>query len=129
MNKTTENLLAALESYIPPDTVAVVFRLYYNIHSGKVIDVSTDLLHTDDPDVDSIEISRQEADTYPQYDPNITIVDRKIVRKRKQFDTTQQPYCLKVKYSTHGDIATDDYNMLIINSRGKNQWKYKSLIQ
>lgn len=125
MNKTTENLLAAIESYVPPEVVPIVFRLYYNIHSGKVVDVSTDLLYNNDPDVDSIVISRQEADTYPQYNPNITIVDGKIVKKHRNFETTQQAYCLKVKSSVSGNIATDDYNMLIINNHGKNQWQYK----
>lgn len=119
MNKTTENLWRALENYVPPKTKPVVYKLVYDPATGKPLDVTT--TETDQP---YIEITRKEADTYPHQDPRVSVVDGKIVRRIKKLQSHEIPNRLQVVADTNGDIATDDYNMLIINSSSNNRWKY-----
>ena len=118
MNKTTENLWQALENYKPPETKPVIWKLVYDPDTGKPLNVITE--ETDQP---YIEITRKEADTYPHQDPRVTVVDGKIVRAVKKLQLQEIPNRLQVVLNDNGDIVTDDYNMLIINNRGKNKWK------
>jgi hypothetical protein len=119
MNKTTENLLTAIESYIPPQVEKIVYKLVYNIDTGKPICVTTD-----NTDLPWIEISREFADSQPQLDPRVTVVDSKIVVQTKKIKQTEEPGRLLVVKDHNGNIATDDYSMLIINSKGNNRWSY-----
>lgn len=119
MNETTENLWRALENYTPPETKPVIWRLVYDPVSGKPLNVIIE--ETDQP---HIKITRAEADTYPHQDPRVSVVDGKIVRTVKRLQSQEIPYRLQVVADTNGDIATDSYNMLIINSNGKNRWHY-----
>ena len=118
MNKTTENLVQAFKNYTAPKTVQTVYRLTYNKDTGKPIAVTTDLV-----DHPYVEISRELADTQPQLDPRYKVIDGVLVKQTKKILATEEPNTLAVKVSDSGDIATDDYNMLIINSNGKNKWK------
>jgi hypothetical protein len=119
MNKTTENLWQALENYTPPETKPVVWKLVYEVDTGKPISVITG--ETEQP---YIEITRAEADTYPHQDPRVSVVDGKIVRRIKKLQPHEIPNGLQVVPDVNGDIATDGYNMLIINSTGNNRWRY-----
>jgi hypothetical protein len=119
MNKTTENLWKALENYIPPVNKTLVWKLIYDPETGKPISVTTD--ETDQP---YIEISRNEADTYPHQDPRVSVVDGKIVRRVKKLSLQEIPNRLQVFPNDKGNIATDTYNMLLLNSSGNNRWKY-----
>lgn len=120
MNKTTENLINALKNYTPIETVAVVYRLTYDEKTGKPIAVTTE--PTDHP---YIKISREEADTQPHLDPRVRVENGKLVRHVKRLTSTEEPNRLSVKLDPAGNIATDDYNMLIINSTGNNRWQYE----
>jgi len=119
MNKTTENLWKALENYNPPDVKKVSWKLIYDTKTGKPLSVTTD--ETDQP---YIEISRTEADTYPHQDPRVSIVDGKLVRRVKKLKSYERPNRLQVFPSANGNIASDPYNMLIINNSGNNRWTY-----
>ena len=117
MNKTTENLIQVLKEYIPPETVQVVYRLVYNKESGIPLRVTTE------PTVDThIEISQEEASLQPQLDPRVRIENGKLVRHVKKIAQSEEPNRLGVTLNVAGNIATDDYSMLIINSTGKNKW-------
>lgn len=120
MNETTKNLWRALENYTPPETKPLVWRLVYDPVTGKPLNVITD--ETNRP---YIEITRAEADTYPHQDPRVSVVDGKIVRNIKRLQSQEIPYRLQIVSDENGDVATDDYNMLIINSNGKNRWRYE----
>ena len=119
MNETTANLWRALEEYTPPVTEKIVWKLVYDPESGKPIEVTTGKT-----ELSYIEISRQEADTYPHQDPRVSVVDGKIVRRTKSISTSEIPNRLQVFLAENGNIATDSYNMLLINSTGNNRWKY-----
>lgn len=119
MNKTTENLIQALKKYKPPETATVTYRLVYDVETGKPITVTTE-----PTDHAYIEISRQEADTQPQFDPRVRVENGQLIRHVKRLVLTEQPNKLTVLLDSDGDIATDDYNMLIINSSGTNRWRY-----
>lgn len=125
MNKTTENLWQALREYSPPETKPVIFRLFYNVKTGKPVELTTENKETNSVDIDWIEISRAEANTYPHQDPRVSVVDGKIHRAIKKITALDEPNRLRVKQNSNGNIATDDYNMLIINRAGKNRWKYE----
>jgi hypothetical protein len=119
MNETTENLWRALENYTPPETKPTVWKLVYDLATGKPLNVTIE--ETDQP---YIEITRDEANTYPHQDPRVSIVDGKIVRTVKKLQSQEIPNILQIVSNKDGDIATDSYNMLIINNSGKNRWKY-----
>jgi len=119
MNKTTENLWKALENYTPPEIKPMVWKLIYNPVTGKPITVTSD--ETEHP---YIEISRNEVDTYPHQDPRVSVVDGKLVRRVKKLNLQEIPNRLQVFPANNGNIATDAYNMLLINSNGNNRWKY-----
>jgi hypothetical protein len=125
MNKTTENLWEALRNYVPPVTPPVIFRLFYNIETGKPLDLTTEDREFDSTTVNWIEISRSEADTYPHQDPSVSVINGKLIRKITAVHTEEQPNRLTVTLDCNGDVATDDYSMLIINSTGKKRWKYE----
>ena len=120
MNKTTENLVQAFKNYTAPKTVQTVYRLTYNKDTGKPIAVITE--PTDHP---YVEISRELADTQPQLDPRYKVVDGVLVKQVKKIVASEEPNTLTVKLSDSGNIATDDYNMLIINKAGKNRWSHE----
>lgn len=120
MNKTTENFLKALQEYQPPEIKKVVWKLAYNPETGKPLFVTTE-----ETDNAYIEITRNEAETYPHQDPRVTVVDGKIHRTVKKVSPDETPNNLKVFPDKKGNIATDDYNMLIINNEGSNRWKYE----
>ena len=119
MNETTANLWKALKEYTPPVTKKITWKLVYDAESGKPIEVITD-----NTDLPYIEISQQEAETYPHQDPRVSVVDGKIVRRVKSLSTSEIPNKLQVFPAENGNIATDSYNMLLINSTGNNRWKY-----
>lgn len=119
MNETTANLWKALKEYNPPVTKKLVWKLVYDADSGKPIEVVTS-----DTDLPYIEISKQEADTYPHQDPRVSVIDGKLVRRVKSLTVGDIPNRLTVVKSNDGNIATDGYNMLLINSTGTNRWKY-----
>lgn len=119
MNKTTENFLKALRDYRPPEIKKIVWKLAYNTNNGKPLFVTTE-----DTDVAYIEITRDEAETYPHQDPRVTVVDGKIHRAIKKISADEIPNKLAVVSDRNGNIATDDYNMLIITNKGSNRWKY-----
>jgi len=121
MNETTANLWRALEEYIPPVTEKIVWKLVYDPDTGIPLSVLT--TDTDQP---YIEITRQEADTYPHQDPRVSVVDGKIVRRTKSISTSEIPNGLQVFLAENGNIATDSYNMLLINSTGNNRWSFKN---
>jgi len=119
MNKTTENLISVLKSYNPPETVTVIYRLVYDVETGKPVAVTTD--PTDQP---HINISQEEASAQPQLDPRVRVENGKLVRHLKRLESIDRPNVLKLISSSDGNIVTDDYNMLIINSKGNNRWRY-----
>lgn len=120
MNKTTENLWKALEQYTPPETKPLVWKLVYDPDSGKPLDVTTE-----DINGTYIEISRREAETYPHQDPRVSVVDGKLSRRVKRIKSHEIPYKLQVFPDDKGNIATDPYNMLLINNNNENnRWKY-----
>lgn len=119
MNKTTENFWEALENYTPPVIKTLVWKLIYDPETGKPITVTSD--ETEHP---YIEISRSEVDTYPHQDPRVRVVNGKLVRKIKKLNLQEIPNKLHVFLDDNGNIATDTYNMLLINSNGNNRWKY-----
>jgi hypothetical protein len=119
MNKTTENLWRALENYVPPDTPSVIYRLIYDLDTGKPLNVITS-----ETDLQHIVITKEEADTYPHQDPRVRVVNNKIVKHIKKLQSQEIPNTLKVFIDVKGHIATDDYNMLIINNSGNNRWNY-----
>lgn len=119
MNETTENLWQALKNYTPPETKPVIWKLIYDTNTGKPLN-----LVTGDTDQPYIEITREEADTYPHQDPRVSVIDGKIVRTIKKTQLKEIPNRLQVVLDNNGDIATDNYNMLLINSSGKNRWRY-----
>jgi hypothetical protein len=120
MNKTTENLEQALRNYTAPNTEQTVYRLTYNKDTGKPIAVTTE--PTDQP---YIEISRELANTQPQLDPRYKVIDGALIKQVKKIVASEEPNTLAVKLSESGNIATDDYNMLIIDKAGKNRWSYE----
>ena len=120
MNKTTENLITALENYTPPETLLTTYRLIYDSVTGKPIAVTTDI--TDKP---NIEISCEEASAQPHLDPRLKVENGKLVKTTKRLATTEEPNRLTVMPSNNGDIVTDDYSMLIINNNGINRWNYE----
>lgn len=120
MNKTTENFLKAIKEYKEPETKKVIWKLAYDVKTCRPLFVTTE-----DTDAAYIEITREEADTYPHQDPRVTIVDGKIHRAIKRISNEEIPNTLKVFLDKNGNIATDDYSMLIINSKGTNRWKYE----
>jgi hypothetical protein len=120
MNKTTENFLTAIKNYTPPQVEQTVYKLVYNIDTGKPICVTTD-----NTDLPWVEISREFADSQPQLDPRVTVVENKIVIQTKKIKEIEEPGRLLVVKDCNGNIATDDYSMLIINSEGNNRWSYE----
>lgn len=119
MNKTTENFLAAINHYQEPAVDAVVYKLVYNIDNGKPLYVTTD-----EVDLPWVEISREFADTQPQLDPRVTVRDGTVVVEIKKIKPTEEPGKLLVVGNPLGNIATDEYNMLIINNSGPNRWNF-----
>lgn len=119
MNKTTENLLAAISNYSEPVVATVVYKLVYDRTSGKPQSVTTDNV-----DLPWVEISREFADTQPQLDPRVTVKDGKVVIQTKPIVTVDEPGKILVVKEPNGNIATDDYNMLIINTLGTNRWNF-----
>lgn len=117
MNKTTENLIQVLKEYTPPESIKTIYRLVYDEESGKPIRVTTE------PTSDThIEISQEEASSQPQLDPRVKVENGKLVRHIKKIIQTEETNRLGVTRDVAGNIATDDYSMLIINSTGKNKW-------
>lgn len=119
MNKTTENLISALKEYKPPKTVTVIYRLVYDVDTGKPICITTE--PTDQP---YIEISQEDASAQPHLDPRVRVENNKIIRQVKSLIHKEEPNKLRVKQDSSGNIVTDDYNMLIINNNGNNRWRY-----
>lgn len=119
MNKTTENLLAAISNYSEPVVATVVYKLVYDRTSGKPLSVTTD-----DVNLPWVEISREFADTQPQLDPRVTVKDGKVVIQTKPLVIVDEPGKILVVNEPNGNIATDDYNMLIINTLGTNRWNF-----
>jgi hypothetical protein len=120
MNETTENFLTAIKNYTPPQVNAVVYKLVYNADTGKPVCVTIE-----DTDRPWVAISREFADTKPQLDPRVIIVDGKVVIQTKKIKAVEEPGRLLVIKDCNGNIATDDYSMLIINSDGNNRWSYE----
>lgn len=119
MNKTTENLLTAISNYSEPVAATVVYKLVYDSNTGKPLSVTTDNV-----DLPWVEISREFADTQPQLDPRVTVKDGKVVIRTKPLVTVDEPGKILVVKQPTGNIATDDYNMLIINTLGTNRWNF-----
>lgn len=119
MNKTTENLIKALQEYVAPTPEKIIRKLVYNAQTGKPINVTIG-----ETSLPYIVITKEEEDTYPHQDPRVTVVDGKIHRAVKKVTNEQTPMSIRVVASVNGNIATDDYNMLIINSTGKNRWNH-----
>lgn len=119
MNKTTKNYLKALANYTPPECKPTIWRLVYDPESGKAID-----LIVTETDLPNIVVSRNEADTYPHLDPRVRVVNGKITRLIKKMPEGEISNNKCVKLAPNGNIATDDYNMLIINKLGNKRWTY-----
>jgi hypothetical protein len=119
MNKTTENLWKALKNYPQVEHKKVSWKLIYDPKSGKPLSVTTQ-----ETTQTYIEIDKEEANRYPHQDPRVSIVDGKIVRKIKKLNLQETPNKLYVFPDDKGNIATDAYNMLLINNSGNNRWKY-----
>lgn len=117
MNKTTENFLIAINNYSEPEVKPTVYKLMYDINTGKPLGVTTD-----NTDLPWIEISREFADTQPQLDPRVIVKDGTVVIQTKSLVTVDEPGRILVVKDPNGNIATDDYNMLIINNLATNRW-------
>lgn len=119
MNKTTENFLKALENYNTPETAPVIWRLCYDKETGVILDLTTE-----QTDLDYIEISRAEADKNPQHNPYARVVDKELVYLEYKKIKTNHIHTVGVHRKNNGKVATDSYNMLLLNSQGKNRWYY-----
>ena len=120
MNKTTENFFQALKDYVPPEPKKIEFKLTYDKETLRPIGLTID-----DTDLPYIILSLDEANTQPHLDPRVEIVDGKLVRHIKKINTDKQPNTKKVFPNYNGNIVTDEFNMLIINSKGSNRWNYE----
>ena len=120
MNKTTENFLAAISSYQPPKVVVPTYRLIYDPATGKPTSVTTE-----DTDQPWIAITREQADAQPQLDSRARVENGRLVIRVKTQICVEEPNQLRVRADGNGNIATDDYSMLIISSKGKNRWTYE----
>lgn len=125
MNKTTENLWKALAEYKPPKTEPVIWKLVYNVIDGKPIDLTTENFTNNKQDISYIEISREQADQHPHLNPRARVVDKKItyleISKSKKVEQAKK---ITVIPDENGNIVTDDYSMLLINSEGNHRWSH-----
>lgn len=120
MNKTTENFLKAIQSNSKVSKVNLVYKLIYDPESGK-------LLNTTVEDIDHnnwIEITLEQNNQQLHLNPNYSIVDGKIYQSKKSVVNQEEPNRKSLYADSQGNIATDSYNMLLINSTGSKRWTY-----
>ena len=120
MNKTTENLMKAIQSKSKVSKVNLVYKLVYDPDSGKILDTTVE-------DIDHnnwIEITLEQNNQQRHLNPTYSIVDGKIYQSKKTNVNQETPNRKSLYTNSQGNIATDSYNMLLINSTGSKRWTY-----
>lgn len=119
-NNTTENFFKALEQYQPPNTEPVVWKLCYDRETGVILELTTEKT-----DLDYIEITRETADTNPHLNPYARVINEELIYLERKKTSTETIHKLGVKPDSLGDIATDSYNMLLLDTKGQHRWYYE----
>lgn len=120
MNKTTENFIKALMNYKPIESIQPVYKLIYDIDSGKLISITIDEVDHDN----WIEITKDKNNEQIHLNPLYSVVNKKLVKKQNTHQHYERPNQKILYESDKGNIATDSYNMLLINSAGSKRWNY-----
>jgi len=120
MNKTTENFLKAIQSSNEVSKVNLIYKLVYDPESGKILDTTIEDLDHDN----WIEITLEQNNQQLHLNPSYSVVDGKLYQAKKSIISQETPNRKLLRTDSQGNIATDPYNMLLINSTGSKRWTY-----